>query len=548
MPRIWAGDRRRLLVILVFLGVLQAVLAVLMATTVEALLRPLSGTDRWDIAAAFACVVGIGAARWIERVMGEEVGQNYVFEQRRRLITSAIGDTRNSSSLGVTVTRASNDLSAVRNWIALGVVPLLTGIPLIVLVVGALFVLDWHIGLAVAIPLAVVAALVPVLARITLARARDLRRHRGRMSAKVADTVLAGESIRASGAVTRELKAIDRGSGKVVAAAVDRAWITGLTRSLTATAASLCTLAVVLTSVLGFTEAATVASTMMLLGILATPVTDLGRVIEYRQNYRAAARILAPLLERANGLKERERRREQHWDDADDVPDAGEATVTIKGLIVEDRRLEDLHAVPGDRIQLFSADPHQIRATVSTLTSLDTEDVMVIGDLDYGLAPGRGRRELLGVASHLVPLERGSVARLAGFRAPDASESELLRILDRVGLKPVIDRDPRGLRLKLKNGGQPWSSSEVMQLKLARSLLRSPPLLVLEGADVVLDGHGIVRLKVLLDEYPGVVLFSSPHPDLLCRGARRWNVDGEEVDGEEVDAEEWADEEVDADE
>lgn len=224
MPPVWAGKRRRLLVILVGLGVVQALLAVLMAVEVERLLGSSSRSSAVGVVLVVASVVGIGGARWMERVTAVELGQDYVFEQRRRLVISAIADPGYSGSLGVTVTRASNDLGAVRTWVALGVATLATAIPLIVVVVTALLLLDVVIGLAVAVPLAMVAAAVPVLARITFDRARMLRRHRGRMSAKVADTVLASESVRAASAVSRELKAIDRGSGKVVAAAVDRAW------------------------------------------------------------------------------------------------------------------------------------------------------------------------------------------------------------------------------------------------------------------------------------------------------------------------------------
>lgn len=527
MPALGVGKRRRLLVTLVVLGVVQALLAVVMAVEVEKLLAPERIATSLGVVLVIVSVLGVGGARWMERVAAEELGQDYVFEQRRRLVTSAIADAEYSGSLGVTVTRASNDLSAVRNWVALGVAALVTGLPLIAVVLVALLFLDPVIGLAVAVPLALVAAAVPVLARVTFDRARTLRRHRGRMSAKVADTVMAGESIRASGAVTRELRAIDRGSGKVVAAAVDRAWITGLTRALTATAASLCTVVVVLTAVVGLVEPAAVASTMMLLGILAGPVTELGRVIEYRQNYLAATKILAPLLARADDLRARERERESAWSEE---PVRDSAGVEVRGLVVDDRLLPDLRARPGERVRLVSTDPHQIRATVATLSSLDAEEVLSIGGLDFGKAPGKVRRELVGVASERVPLERGSVARLTGFRAPGVSEEELRQVLDRVGLTQAIERDERGLGLKLKNDGQPWSFSEVAQLKLARGFLREPPLVLLEGIDTVLDGPARECLTTVLADYPGVVIFSSAEPEIYGGTYRDWEVDGVEVD------------------
>lgn len=524
MPAIWAGRRRLLLVSLVLLGVLQAVLAVLMAVQVDALLSQSGTTNSWDVVSVLGFVLGIGVARWIERVVAEDLGQDYVFEQRHRLITAAIAGPDYSGSLGVTVTRASNDLTAVRNWISLGISSLVSGIPLILVVLVSLTVLNPQVGLAVATPLILLAALVPVLARVTLARARELRRRRGRMSAKIADTVLAGESIRASGAVRRELKAVDRGSGRVVEAAIDRAWITGLTRALSATAASLCTVAVVLLSVQGRIDAATVASTMMLLGVMSVSVSDLGRVVEYRQNYRAACRILAPLLARAQELKAEEKARECRWRKEEAEPAGGE--VRVSGLDVAGHVLPELNAQPGERIRMRAADPHQVRAAVQALASVAEDGVVVVDGVDCAAAPAKVRRQKVGLASEHIPLERGSVSRLAGFRVPDATEAELLRVLDRMGLKRVIEEYDHGLDLKLKSDGKPWNSNEVMRLKLARALLREPELLILEGVDNKLDADGIARLHDILKDYPGVVLFSSTSDRALVDEYREWDVGG----------------------
>ncbi len=529
MPPVWAGRRRRLLVCLAVLGGLQAVLALMMAMTVNALLSPNPSWDGWDLMALGTSVLGIGLARWIERVVAEELGQDYVFEQRRRLMTSALGSTNPAGSLGVTVTRASNDLTAVRNWVALGLVPLVTAVPLILVILLGLAVIDWRVAAVVSAPLLLVVAAVPVLASQTLRRSRELRRRRGRMSARIADSVLAGESVRVSGAVHRELKAVDRDSGKVVTAAVDRAWITGLTRALTVTAASLCTVAVVVLAVLGHADPAGVASVMTLLGVMSTPVTDFGRVVEYRQNYRAAARILVPLMAEADAITARERRRRAEFRRTDVGPSVatGPGEVTVRGLVVDGRRLPDLHAAPGDRILLSSADPAKVRAAVRELFGTGTAGVLGIDGRDYAGTPARARRGLVGLASGHIPLERGSVSRLVSYRVPDASNVEIRQVLNEVGLRETVRAAGRGLSLKLKNGGSPWSGGEVTRLKLARALLRRPPLLVLEGVDSLLGAEGIDLLRRIIDNYPGVVFFSSHRPELLAENFIAWDVGGE---------------------
>ena len=105
MPAIWAGRRRYLLVILFLLGIFQAIMALVMAFTVDSLLgmpaqfnaalnagTAPDGTALDPAAVARAgtyvpwfqmsilaiAVLSIFGARWGERVVGEDLGQDYV--------------------------------------------------------------------------------------------------------------------------------------------------------------------------------------------------------------------------------------------------------------------------------------------------------------------------------------------------------------------------------------------------------------------------------------------------------------------------------------
>src|SRR5690606_40337295 len=115
---------------------------------------------------------------------------------------------------------------------------------------------------------------------------------------QVADTVAAGSAIRAGGGVRRELDRLRRLSGRVRATAVRRARVAGYLRGTAVAAAAVATLGVVVVGAgLGLAHAL-VATTITVVGVLATPIHDLGRVVEYRQSYLAARRVLAPALAR----------------------------------------------------------------------------------------------------------------------------------------------------------------------------------------------------------------------------------------------------------
>lgn len=554
MPRVWRGRRRYLLLALVGLGIVQAVLALSMALTVDTLLSglptahatPTDTTPSWaTMGGLAAAVLGVGIARWLERIVAEDLGQDYVFEQRRRLVSAALHNIGNRS-LGVVVTRASNDLTAVRNWIAQGLVPMLTALPLIAVILLVLGITNLPVALAVAIPLGATALLMPCLARIARQRACTVRRYRGRMSARIADTVQAGESVQVAGAVRRELNAVDRASSKVVDASVQRARITGLIRALTITAASLCTAGVVYLAVLSIIDVAGVASIMTLLGVIAGPMGELGKVVEYRQNYWAARRILAPIFASAEQVRRAVRAQERAWktqnprhteakDNAQHDSD-DETGVVIENLTVEQSHLPDLHARPGERILVDSADPDRIHAVLTTilldglnpLEADSAQHTVKIDGVEYTAAPASLRRELVGMASVRLPLERGSVQRLTAYRLPKAPVDDIKAILHKVGLSPLLYVEHKGLKTQLKNDGESWTRSDVARLKLARALLGDPPLLVLEHLDADLDEQGLAMLRRVLDEYSGTVLFSSFRPQRLFpeTGFRRWDVDG----------------------
>ncbi|HRO94683.1 ABC transporter ATP-binding protein [Citricoccus sp.] len=562
MPTIWAGRRRHLLVILVLLGIFQAVMALVMAFSVDTLLgapaqynaalnsgtapdgsaldpaavagaRPLVPWPQLTVLGV--AVLSVFGARWAERVAGEDLGQDYVYELRRKLIGTSLAGTGNPS-LGVTITRASNDLTAVRNWVSQGIVPLMTSLPLVAVVLAVLSLADWRVGLAVGLPIVLFGLAVPPLARATFTRARYLRRRRGRMSARIADTVRAGESIQAAGGVRRELNALDRDSGKVVGAAVARARITGLVRASAITAASLATATVVVLGALGIIDAAGVASSMTLVGVMTTPLGDLGRVVEYRQNYKAARRIQAPLLAEAAALEKAERDREEHWKDRSrDRSASGRHGLRIGNMVVQGQRVPMLQAHAGDVIHVRSEDPGRVHPFLLNLLAGQNTPAapghpvpdleMIVDGYDYTLAPGRQRRRLVGHASGRVPLERGTVSRAITYRKPAATDDQAAQALARVGLDEVLPSLPKGARTRITNGGQPLTGSQIARLKLGRALLDDPPLLVLDGIDTDLDEEGLRLLRRELEEYPGVVLFTSQNPGRVAPGHRVWTVD-----------------------
>ncbi|MFT4471263.1 ABC transporter transmembrane domain-containing protein [Arthrobacter sulfonylureivorans] len=558
LPRLLQGRRRWLMAALVGTGLLMAAAA---GASALLMIRLLDGSSPAGAAGILplgfglaATALGLGVLRAAERLLAEKLGQDYIHEIRKGLVAASLASDRGPSP-GVTIARNTNDLSSIRNWIALGIAPLAVGIPLILGTAAALWFLSPALALAVVVPLLLLAAVLALLSRPAFRRAQELRRQRGRLAARLADTVIAAGTIRAAGGEEREVKQIDKAGRKVVDAAVHRAAAAGYIRGAAAAAASLGSAAVAAVGTWQMVPTAAIAAGLTIVGMISAPVTDMGRVVEYRQNFRAARRILGPALAvGAAANQERRRRlpaaggtgaREAQIGAASAVE--GRAAAAVNGAPVPDgphhpargRVLVDglaacrncpappLSAGPGSRIRIRSADPAAETQALEILIGIQTDaHAVVMVDGEPLLASGgRRRRRLVGYAATGMYLERGSIARSVRYRRPDLPPADGSAALVRVGLAGRIAKLERGEETQLKRGGEPLSTSELARLLLARASIGTPPLLVLNRLDADLDRSGTAMLADFLRDYPGVVLFASDHPDSLGVEHTEWNLD-----------------------
>ncbi|WP_158726400.1 ABC transporter transmembrane domain-containing protein [Tomitella fengzijianii] len=518
LPRLLAGRRRATMAMLVGTGLLMAATTVASALLLQRLLEIGTGAGRPQsryggaalLAGLLGTVVALGALRAADRVLAEMLGQDYIHSLRVGLVRAALTMDRGPSP-GVTIARATNDLSSVRNWISMGIAPLAVGAPLVAGTATALWLVQPVLAIAVAVPLLVSGAAMALLAGPAYRRARELRRRRGRLAAALADTILAAPGIRMAGGVHREVAAIDRAGRSVVGAAVRRSATAGLIRGAAAAAAAGGAAAVAAVGVWQGVSTATIASALMIVGILSGPLTDMGRAVEYRQNFRAARRILAPVLDTTDstGSGGGDARPEA-------VPAAGSGSVVI-GL-PESRGSITAH--PGDRVLVRCADPAaRTRLVQSMLIGGDSGVEVTVDGTAVADAGQRALRALVGYAASGTVFERGTVARAVRYRRPDLPPAAGTDALDAAGLTGTVAGLARGERTILKQGGRPLSASERARLALARATLGAPPLLVIDGLRSDLDAEGADLLTRTVSRYPGVVLFCADGPRPAVTGA-----------------------------
>lgn len=518
MPELLTAGRRRLIILLTLSGIGQAVATVTTALAVPELLVTASTSVRWALGAVtLAAAALIGVLRIVERVLSERLGQDYVTDLRRALIEAAL-DADRGPNLGITIARTTNDLTSVRNWLALGISPLLAGVPLVVAVQGALLWLDPAIGTAVAVVLAGLAAALFAMSRPALRRARAVRRQRGRMAAHIADTVTAATSIRAAGGNRRELTHIDKLSAKVSAAAVSRSVVSGGMRGIAAAAATVAMVAVAIVGAFAGSPITAVTTALLLIGVIASPVSDLGRISEYRQAYNAARLVIEPVLARADAQADL-RRRARSGGTRRRATSSPEGTVHVADL----PGAPELLARPGDRILLRTDDERDAAAVITALLSGSSDAWVQVDGHSMLAQPATRRRELVGWAARGTAIERGTINRAVRYRMP-SSEEQPAHALNRVGLTDRIAQLEDGARTVLRRGGEPLSMPDRARLLIARATYGDPPLLVLDHIDDQLDAAGREMLADLIGDYRGVVIARTHDPDRLLGEHRPWTV------------------------
>lgn len=527
LPPLLRGARRGWLGVLVLLGLGQAGLSALSAWALVKLQAAPTGASDLLLRALLLLVLAalaIGALKVHERVVAEKLGQDYVHQLRLTLLGDAL-TPGHTTSLGVTVARTTNDLSGVRNWVSQGIAPLTVAVPLIGGSLLTLAVLHPLLALAMATPLLVLALCLLFWARSALIRTRQMRRTRGKLASRIADTVTASDGILASGGTKRELRNIREASGSLVEIAVDRAETVGTIRAGGIVASTLTTLLVAATGTyLGLAPGITMAA-MAVAGIASTPVLEIGRIVEYRQTYRSARMVLGPAL--AGAEERRARSAARRWlSAAVEAPDAwaegaGVVHLALPGLTADD---DPVRAQPGDRVRLVSADdraPHELIRRVLELSPSphsDVPDSLWVTGENLRSVSTRRNRVLVGYASAGTVFERGSVSRALHYRRPDLDAVHDQEVLDLVGLD--VSALPKGSRTTLHRGGEPLTRSERARLALARAIYGTPPLLLIDGLEGDLDDAGRRMLEQVLTGYDGVVVMVGSEAMASRIGAR----------------------------
>jgi ATP-binding cassette subfamily B protein len=108
--------------------------------------------------------------------------------------------------------------------------------------------------------------------------------------------------------------------------------------------------------------------------------------------------------------------------------------------------------------------------------------------------------QLVGVVSQETYLFHSSVRENLRFAKPDATDDEIEAAVDAARIRNLIESLPDGYDTVVGERGYRFSGGEKQRIAIARTILRNPPILVLDEATSSLDTETERQVQQALDE------------------------------------------------
>lgn len=217
--------------------------------------------------------------------------------------------------------------------------------------------------------------------------------------------------------------------------------------------------------------------------------------------------------------------------EADDAPDALAPQYLAGGLRFEGARfaygtlnrtaleLPRLEIKPGERIGLLGG----IGSGKSTLLKLGSgmyrpaAGQILLGGIDLALLAPATAREMVGYLPQEARLFSGSLRENLVLGLQDPGEDAILEAARRTGLIDLVLSHPKGLALRLTEGGRGVSGGQKQLIAVTRLLLARPQILLLDEPTSAMDAVTEARVVGLFREIAaeGVTLVAATHKTAL---------------------------------
>lgn len=531
MISLWNGARSRLFAMLFATALAQVISAAAAAWCVQHLFNRLivatsvvtADTYQWAAGFATAAILGV-LLEVLQRRLGEDLGLNYTADIRLALFDHhmKVPATRLAASgHGALLLPFVGDLTAMKQWVSDGLARIGVASITVIALIAIIGSRSPILALVIAGTMTAGVTALIVLGRPLDHAVRDLRRRRGALAGFISGRLTGVATIQAMGRSSAERKKVLARTQALNRAAIGRAWVTGVMRGVVQLTGSLMVLGTLFVGMIeiqsGRATPGSVVAAIGLVGLLAGSMRDTGRAMEIWYPARASRERIAKALSRP--VRRRARSQSRPSPAAHLSIDGLSIAATVKDVSAQ--------AYPGDVILIegaMGAGKSTLLGCVGQLVKPSAGRINFLGDDLASLSSG-GLRRTIGFAGMALPLLKGGLVMNLRYRDPKASLDKIARLLSRCGLEPFVARLPDGLDTRISDDGSNLSQGERQAVVLARALLGSPPILIIDSIDSHLDQLVVERLAGTFRQYSGIVLMAVSRPELVATATRVWRLE-----------------------
>lgn len=530
LPAVLTANRRLFFAVLIGAGLLQVVALVGTALIIRSIIDSQQQLDLYSLPSLFSGLLLTSLAfislRFASRVLAEKVGQSYAHDVRvslfETLITNnkGLGEEKRADRLLIPFT---GDLSALRRWVSLGLSGAITSSIVLLFSLVALAFYSMAAALAAFLVMALGIVINMALSKPVLKAVRNVRKQRSRMITNLTEKVAHPVVVSFFGRARRESGRHEKLSARLEQTLMKRSLLTRGMRAgteLTALWAGIAVLAVLLIFSDQSPSPGSVVAVVTLMGLLAMPLRELGRVYEYWLSARVSRKNLNKIYQQT-GQGKRNR-----------IIKSARGRLVMKGVaLFQGNQAVDAKVLPGKRIALVGlngAGKSTLLLACAGLYRPNTGLIQLDKKNVQRLTASSARRTI-GIVSDLLPLMRGSLDKNLRYRYPGASIDEVNEIIEKCGLKELEASLPEGRSSKLNREGLNLSLGERRRVALARALLGTPDLLLLDEIESNLDIQFMRDVNKLLKDYPGTIIQATHDASIAAEADEVWQLSNGEI-------------------
>ena len=414
---------------------------------------------------------------------------------------------------GQLLSRIMNDLSSIRRFLSFGMVFLLLNVLQITIVTGILLAMYWPLGVVVVVSIAPVTFTVLHFQREYTRLSRLAQDQSGHVATHVEESALGVRVIKSFGRERYAYDRFDRQLTDLYDTQVSRVSVSAKFWTLLEVIPNL-TLIIVLglgayAAGHGSVTMGTLVAFITMMLSLVWPIASLGFLLSMMQESFTAANRIAEIFDAPREITDGPQA---------DTPRGGRLELDDVGFRFPDAREDDwairhvdLVVEPGETVALVGSTGSGKSVLAALLSRLYdvTEGAIRIDGQDIRDLSFSALRQTVATAFEDPTLFSMSVAENLRLGRPHATDDELAQAIEVAAAQFVYDL-PFGLDTRIGEQGMSLSGGQRQRLSLARAILATPKILVLDDTLSALDVHteAVVEeaLRRVLHSVTGIVV------------------------------------------